>query len=561
MKTKFLFGAAALATLLTACSQDEIIDSQKDGIRFGMTTGNTTRALQSYCNNVKPERFNVIATNAGTTDRYFTTEATQSGANWVADGYFWPEQDLDFTAYVNAGNTFHWDNGQGPKFVDFQPAQDAASQVDLLYAKKLGQNRQVVDLNFRHALSQVVFKAVNNSTTGMKVTISEVQINHLKGQGTFEFPTVNTDANYENHDDIVNGEVNLPGQGTWTNVSGDNMYTTGNFGAIEVLNTPTDLTSVNHAKGADRSLILLPQEVEAWKPETNQDAGAYFKMKVKFEKDGKTIYDNYAYIPVNISWKQGVRYIYTFTFADGNNGGWTDPTNPDPVLSAISFNVTTDDFVPVEGTDVPMNGDNGQGQPEEKTSVITLDNGADAVPATQTLNGKTTGENCQIVLPSEAPVREGYDFGGWSDGKGNVYQTGETVTLPAGENLTLTAVWTSKYVEYTVSFDLGKYGTDPNNHFTTYKVKALKGQAATFTVPDYEPALSYPDGGYYWDEWTLDSDYDGSVLKYDAPEPNYISRGATITITGNTTLKAVYRETSSGSFVEGGESPWGKRRK
>ena len=393
MKTKFLLGAAALATLLTACSQDEIIDSQKDGIRFGMTTGNTTRALQSYCNNVKPERFNVIATNAGTTDRYFTTEATQSGANWVADGYFWPEQDLDFTAYVNAGNTFHWDNGQGPKFVDFQPAQDAASQVDLLYAKKLGQNRQVVDLNFRHALSQVVFKAVNNSTTGMKVTISEVVINHLNGQGTFEFPTVNTDANYNNHTDIENGEVNLPGQGTWTNLSGDNEYTTGNLGAIEVQNTPTDLTTVNHAKGADRSLILLPQEVEAWKPETKQDAGAYFKMKVKFEKDGKTIYDNYAYIPVNISWKQGVRYIYTFTFADGNNGGWTDPTNPDPVLSAISFDVTTDDFVPAEGNDVPMNGDNGQGQPVEKTSVITLNNGADANPSTQELTGKTTGEN------------------------------------------------------------------------------------------------------------------------------------------------------------------------
>ena len=135
MKTKFLLGAAALATLLTACSQDEIIDSQKDGIRFGMTTGNTTRALQSYCNNVKPERFNVIATNNGTTERYFTTEAVQSGSNWVADGYFWPEQDLDFTAYVNAGNTFHvgW-RATGPKFVDFHArAGSPPARSDLLY--------------------------------------------------------------------------------------------------------------------------------------------------------------------------------------------------------------------------------------------------------------------------------------------------------------------------------------------------------------------------------------------------------------------------------------------
>lgn len=537
MKTKFLLGAAALATLLTACSQDEIIDSQKDGIRFGMTTGNTTRALQSYCNNVKPERFNVIATNAGTTDRYFTTEATQSGANWVADGYFWPENDLDFTAYVNAGNTFHWDNGQGPKFVDFQPAQDAASQVDLLYAKKLGQNRQVVNLNFRHALSQVVFKAVNNSTTGMKVTISEVQINHLNGQGTFEFPTVNTDINYENHEDIVKGEANLAGQGTWTNVSGDNMYTTGNFGAIEVLNTPTDLTSVNHAKGADRSLILLPQEVEAWKPETKQDAGAYFKMKVKFEKDGKTIYDNYAYIPVNISWKQGVRYIYTFTFADGNNGGWTNPTDPDPVLSAISFDVTTDDFVPVEGTDVPMNGDNGQGQPEEKTSVITLDNGPDATPATQELTGKTTGENCQIVLPSQAPVREGYDFGGWTDGKGNVYQTGETVTLPAGENLTLTAVWNQQKVQYVLTLH--------HNGLSNDQVKTLKSD---WVVPGTEVEFTIPNEKY------TSTEKDVAHIGYSATQIPALTTdktvvthgfGQKIKVNGNKTIYAVYFNTSS----------------
>lgn len=536
MKTKFLLGAAALATLLTACSQDEIIDSQKDGIRFGMTTGNTTRALQSYCNNVKPERFNVIATNAGTTDRYFTTEATQSGANWVADGYFWPENDLDFTAYVNAGNTFHWDNGQGPKFVDFQPAQDAASQVDLLYAKKLGQNRQVVNLNFRHALSQVVFKAVNNSTTGMKVTISEVEINHLNGQGTFEFPTVNTDANYENHTDIANGTETLEGQGTWTNLTGDNKYTTGDLGAIEVQNTPTDLTTVNHAKGADRSLILLPQEVEAWKPETKQDTGAYFKMKVKFEKDGKTIYDNYAYIPVNISWKQGVRYIYTFTFADGNNGGWTNPTDPDPVLSAISFDVTTDDFVPVEGTDVPMNGDNGQGQPEEKTSVITLDNGPDATPATQELTGKTTGENCQIVLPSQAPVREGYDFGGWTDGN-KVYQTGETVTLPAGENLTLTAVWNQQKVQYVLTLH--------HNGLSNEEIKTVKSE---WVVPGTEVELTIPKEIYTCTE--KDAAHKGySATPLEGVQPNtsgiQYNFGKKIKVSGNHTIYAVYCTTSS----------------
>lgn len=536
MKTKFLLGAAALATLLTACSQDEIIDSQKDGIRFGMTTGNTTRALQSYCNNVKPDRFNVIATNAGTTERYFTTEAVQNGANWVADGYFWPENNLDFTAYVNAGNTFHWDADQTPKFVDFQPAQDAASQVDLLYAKKLGQNRQVVNLNFRHALSQVVFKAMNNSTTGMKVTISEVQINHLNGQGTFEFPNVNTDANYENHDDIVKGTENLEGQGTWTNLSGDNMYTTGDLGAIEVQNTPTDLTSVNHAKGADRSLILLPQEVEAWKPETKQDAGAYFKMKVKFEKDGKTIYDNYAYIPVNISWKQGVRYIYTFTFSDGNNGGWTDPTNPDPVLSAISFDVTTDDFVPVEGTDVPMNGDNGQGQPEEKTSVITLDNGPDATPTTQTVDGKTTGETCQIVLPSQAPVREGYDFGGWTDGN-KVYQTGETVTLPAGENLTLTAVWNQQKVQYVLTLH--------HNGLSNEQIKTVKSE---WVVPGTEVELTIPKEIYTCTEKdAAHKGYSATPLEGVQPDTSGIQYnfGKKIKVSGNHTIYAVYCTTSS----------------
>lgn len=116
-------------------------------------------------------------------------------------------------------------------------------------------------------------------------------------------------------------------------------------------------------------------------------------------------------------------------------------------------------------------------------------------------------------------------------------------------------------MEYTVSFDLGNYGTDPANHFHTYTVRALKGQSATFTVPDYEPTVSNPDGGYFFEAWTLDAAYNGSVLKYDAPELSLIELNQTITITGNTTLKAVYRETSSGSFVEGGESGWGKRRR
>ncbi|MEY8367973.1 InlB B-repeat-containing protein [Anaerovoracaceae bacterium 42-11] len=60
----------------------------------------------------------------------------------------------------------------------------------------------------------------------------------------------------------------------------------------------------------------------------------------------------------------------------------------------------------------------------------------------------TVRENDSIAMP-EAPVRSGYSFKGWSDGK-NLYQPGDEMII--NEKSAFTAEWTKNYVPPTVNY-------------------------------------------------------------------------------------------------------------
>lgn len=97
---------------------------------------------------------------------------------------------------------------------------------------------------------------------------------------------------------------------------------------------------------------------------------------------------------------------------------------------------------------------------EPKSYYLTYDlGGVGPYPATSHLVGET------ITIPSEAPEKEGFVFGGWFDGS-TTYQLGESFTMPA-HNVTLTAMW-SEFVGpptpyYTVSYNLnGGIGDIPS---------------------------------------------------------------------------------------------------
>lgn len=385
MKMKrFFFGAFGLLAL-ASCSNDELTSVNRDGdeIAFSVVTNSATRAAGVYCNNNKPSGFEVWATFNDQT--YINGDNVQyQNSKWVntSGTRYWPDGEVSFFAHVNAGDAFNWNEGQ-PKIEDFTVETNVATQQDLLYAvKKTSKGTDgKAELNFRHALSQIVFQA-KNTNPNLYVEISGVSVCKLGNQNTFTYPSQNTDDNIVNHAGTT-GSITYNGSwGTWNELAGGSESYSVEFTSVAV---PGDseiksLTSTNEngKEFSSNAMLLLPQTTTAW--DVNSDEakgkpadqnGTYFLVKCRIfnvagnvvdtEKDvclwGENGAENVA-IPVALTWEQGKKYIYTFVFGDGNGGYDPDPDNPDPdptpVLVPITFEVTVDDFVPVTEKEVMM---------------------------------------------------------------------------------------------------------------------------------------------------------------------------------------------------------------
>ena len=398
MKMKrFFFGALGLLAL-ASCSNDELTSVNRDGdeIAFSVVTNSATRAADVYCNNNKPNGFKVWATCNNATyingDQIIYNENNSKWENTSGTRY-WPDDEVTFFAHVNAGGNFEWNNGS-PEIKNFTVETNVREQKDLLYAvKKTSKTSDggQAKLNFRHALSQIVFQA-KNTNPNLYVEISGVSVCKVKNQGKFTYPTSDTDDNIEDHTGTANTVIdyNNGSWGKWNNVETTETYSVtfdavplvGEKNAIPVSLTNTDETN----KDYNNVMLLLPQTSTAWvvgenattgKPE-NQD-GTYFLVKCRIynvadSEAGKQNDDVCLWgadgaadvaIPVTLKWEQGKKYIYTFVFGDGN-GGYDpdpdpeDPDSPKPVLVPITFVVTVDDFVPVDNENIEMD------KPEEE---------------------------------------------------------------------------------------------------------------------------------------------------------------------------------------------------
>lgn len=392
---------------MASCSQDETIGINHDGdeITFNVVANNATRAADVYCNQNLPGGFYVSAISDGKT--YIDKDyVTGSNGNWTntSGTRYWPETAVDFYAHVNGGDAYKWNNGS-PKFEGFTVNNTVGSQVDLLYAVKKNQSKTngTVNLNFRHALSQIVFQA-KNTNANLYVEIAGVSVANVGGTNTFTFPSADTETNIEhkNYD-----------------TDGDGVYETGEFGSINYnaswgswaaltqgteqynvdfpktpvpgTNTLVALTTKNEdgKEYNSNAMLLLPQKTTAWDPEANPlpgatgNTGSYLLVDCAIfnvagdkyadgdvclwgEPQGSGWTTKELAIPVEFDWQQGKKYVYTLVFGEGN-GGYDpdpepdpDPENPDPVLVPITFEITVDEFVPVDGGEIES-GIPGQG--------------------------------------------------------------------------------------------------------------------------------------------------------------------------------------------------------
>lgn len=389
---KILF-SVAMAFVLVSCSHDEVIEINRDGdeIQFNVVSDAATRDADVYCNNNMPAAFrvwaNVYVPDGTQGAPYINGDVIKKeGTAWVnaTTPRYWPEGKLEFFAEVNAGDNFIW-NGGAPYIEDYTVDTDVTKQNDLLYAVtgQIAKQEGAVTLNFRHALSQIVFQA-KNLNPNIHVVIDEVKICNLANKGTIHLGSA-TDGNIVNHDgkgdtaDDRNGwEVSYEDH---TTLAGGNTDYGVAFDAVDV---PGDgnvypLTSANDSKKefSSKAMLLLPQTTEPWVPATNNEepgaetqTGTYFLVKCKIynvydpengynpDYEGDVcLYNDYAAIPVSFDWSEGKKYIYTFVFDKDGNGGYIPvPPGPDPepVLTPITFEVTVDDFVPVVNQDIIM---------------------------------------------------------------------------------------------------------------------------------------------------------------------------------------------------------------
>ena len=361
MKSKYL-AVALSAVALTACNNEDVLEvNQGRGISFQVATEASTRATATTTSTI--DNFKVWGFTDGKT-LMNGIEVSKSGSEWTYDGtIFWPATDVDFYSVSpaeNCGGTVSITKDE-QKITGFTVNTDQASQVDLLYAvnkgeKKADHEASPVSINFRHALSQIVFKA-KNTNENLKVTVKGVKIANIKKAGDFTYPAQATTTQNTSE----NGTIVATTQGTWSNVSTAEKFSAGMDAAGVTLDGKVETAKdLSNATGA---LFMIPQALTPWNPSTTgalntSNTGVYFLLDCQilsgtnkdiqvWPSDADETFAEIA-VPANtLTWEQGKKYVYTFIFGEGAGYEPGEDPNPDPTLVGIDFTVTVDEFIAV----------------------------------------------------------------------------------------------------------------------------------------------------------------------------------------------------------------------
>ncbi len=364
-----LFGAALLAVgVASSCSVDETIRvSDGNAVTFKAVAPYATRAEATTTNNLSA--FSVwgwnVDGNGNVTGTLINNETATNGGNGVystGKTHYWPGNAVDFLALSPVGVVSEETTGRVESLTYTVP-ESYAEQSDLCYALALGRTTGTVTLNFRHALSQIVFAALNSNST-MTVDIAGVKVASVVKEGVLTLPTVSTSYNLttdtEGTDGI--GEEGDKSQGTWTYEATETAacsagLSLGTDGYVTLGSEAVTLTAADDGNGNGGSLFLITEETAAWdvlNDATDTNGGAYFLISCRISQfgvqlwpdpDGSVDFAEIA-VPVDIAWEQGKKYTYTFYFGEG--GGYYPPTETDagtPILEGpIKFTVEVGDL-------------------------------------------------------------------------------------------------------------------------------------------------------------------------------------------------------------------------
>ena len=364
MKKSTVMFWAIFGVLLMSCSEEEIANvetSSRNAIGFNvLSNAAETRATPTTNTNLKNTDFDVFAFTADGTAFMgkVDTEFGHDGVNIVykdnkwdyknaGDLRYWPTEALDFYAF-NPGTvdeamqwSYMWEATKDTQKITYSCSDEYGSGInahenyDVMYAIAKGQtkdkNNGVVRFNFKHILSQVVFKA-KTQYDNMQVDIDVIKIHNFKFAGAFTLPAA------------------ADGTGSWSSsdLAFPHAFTVVKNANITV-NSNTEATDIT----TNTPMLNIPQELTAWKVsetatksklEADNAKQCYLEISCKIRQNGVYLLGSASeyktiYVPFGDTWEQGKRYIYTLIFG----GGYDD--QGEAVLNPIQFDAETTGWV------------------------------------------------------------------------------------------------------------------------------------------------------------------------------------------------------------------------
>lgn len=369
MKFWKILAVAVVATVFASCSNEEELanvgKSESNAIRFAGISGlSDTRTTPIGTHNLTSTNFDVMAfmssDNALFMGGKHVSGVSDHGVKIVYNTSAWDYDDKDKMAYwptvgdvdfyaVSPAITddlvlqgFVYDMTSAAKTISYSTVDEYNSKGtnhDVMYAVTKGRNKKnngtmPVQMNFKHILSQVVFKAKTTSSI-LEVDVENVKIHNFVHSGTFTLPA---------------GE---PAMSDWKlSPAAKGAYTVKlNAANVKTKNAVVNLSDMNSP------LMLIPQKLTKWStysagtavsiPEADKAKECYLEISMKLKQNDSYLIGSAAeyktvYVPFDnataTGWEPGKRYIYTLIFG----GGYDD--QGEPILSPITFDAATADW-------------------------------------------------------------------------------------------------------------------------------------------------------------------------------------------------------------------------
>ena len=370
MKKSTVMLWAIFGVLLMSCSEEEIANvetSSRNAIGFNvLRNAAETRATPTTNTNLKNTDFDVFAFTAdgtafmGKVDTDFGHDGVKivyKNGKWdydnASDLRYWPTEALDFYAF-NPGTvdeamqwSYMWEATKDTQKITYSCSDEYGSGInahenyDVMYAIAKGQtkdkNNGVVRFNFKHILSQVVFKA-KTEYDNMEVDIDMIKIHNFKFAGAFTLPATAEETGSWSSSDLAFPHA-------FTVVKNANITVNSNTAATDIsTNTP---------------MLNIPQTLTAWtvsapnksKLEADNAKQCYLEISCKLRQSGAYLLGSASeyktiYVPFGDTWVAGKRHIYTLIFG----GGYDD--QGEAVLNPIRFDAETTGWVDADNKDV-----------------------------------------------------------------------------------------------------------------------------------------------------------------------------------------------------------------